>query len=246
MTAGVGLGILLFGSSYRKGKDIVRTFAPTYKRVTKMRTELDMDKPEHTMTTKMTEWEKMQAGEVYDDFDRDLFDRRVAAKKLFREYNKTNDDETERRGDIMRRLFRSVGRNVWIEPDFRCEFGQNITIGNDVYINFGCVILDCGQVRIGDGTLIGPNVGLFSGNHTTDAEERAAGGLIPRPITIGSRVWLCGSVTVVPGVTIGDGAVIGAGSVVTRDIPSGVVAAGNPCRVIREITPKDRIGYVKG
>ncbi len=191
----------------------------------------------------MTEWEKMQAGEIYNDFDRDLFDRRVEAKKLFRAYNRTDDDEVERRNDIMRQLFRSVGRNVWIEPDFRCEFGKNITIGNDVYINFGCVILDCGQVTIGDNTLIGPNVGLFSGNHTTDATERAAGGLIPKPITIGNRVWICGNVSIVPGVSVGDDSIIGAGSVVTHDIPAGVIAAGNPCRVLRTITEADRVGY---
>lgn len=191
----------------------------------------------------MTDWEKMQAGEIYNDFAEDLFNRRVEAKKLFREYNRLGDDEVQARRDIMRRLFKSVGRNVWIEPDFRCEFGRNISIGDDVYINFGCVILDCGQIRIGNNTLIGPNVGLFSGNHTTDPEERAAGGLIPKPITIGRRVWLCGNVTVTPGVTIGDDTIIGAGSVVTRDIPSGVIAAGNPCRVLRQITAADKTGY---
>ena len=191
----------------------------------------------------MTEWEKMQQGLVYNDFDRDLFDRRVEAKKLFREYNRTSDDEVDKRLSLMRRLFKSVGENVWIEPDFRCEFGKNITIGDDVYINFGCVVLDCGQVSIGSNTLIGPNVGLFSGNHATDAKERAEGGLIPKPITIGNRVWLCGNVTVVPGVTIGDDTIVGAGSVVTHDIPSGVIAAGNPCRVLRTITETDKIGY---
>ncbi len=191
----------------------------------------------------MTDWEKMQAGEIYNDFAEDLFNRRVEAKKLFREYNRLADDEVDRRNEIMRRLFRSVGRNVWIEPDFRCEFGKNITIGDDVYINFGCVILDCGQINIGNNTLIGPNVGLFSGNHTTDPQERADGGLIPKPITIGNRVWLCGNVTVTPGVSIGDDTIIGAGSVVTRDIPSGVIAAGNPCRVLRAITAADKTGY---
>ena len=193
----------------------------------------------------MTEWEKMQAGEIYNDFDSDLFNRRVEAKKLFRAYNATADDETEKRQDLMRRMFRSVGERVWIEPDFRCEFGKNITVGDDVYINFGCVVLDCGQVTIGRNTLIGPNVGIFSGNHTVDAGERAAGGLIPKPITIGERVWICGQVTIVPGVTIGNDTVIGAGSVVTRDIPSGVVAAGNPCRVIRSLTEADKVGYTR-
>lgn len=193
----------------------------------------------------MTEWEKMQAGLTYNDFDKDLFNRRVEAKKLFRAYNRTDDDEVEKRNDIMQRLFRHVGENVWIEPDFRCEFGKNITIGNNVYINFGCVILDCGQVSIGDDTLIGPNVGIFSGNHAADAGERTAGGLIPKPVVIGDRVWICGNVSIVPGVRIGDESVIGAGSVVTHDIPSGVIAAGNPCRVLRKITEKDKVGYRK-
>lgn len=193
----------------------------------------------------MTEWEKMQAGLTYNDFDKDLFNRRVEAKKLFRAYNRTDDDEVDKRNDIMHRLFRHVGENVWIEPDFRCEFGKNITIGNNVYINFGCVILDCGQVSIGDDTLIGPNVGIFSGNHAADAGERTAGGLIPKPIAIGDRVLICGNVSIVPGVRIGDESVIGAGSVVIHDIPSGVIAVGNPCRVLRKITEKDKVGYRK-
>lgn len=193
----------------------------------------------------MTEWEKMQAGQIYNDFDKDLFNRRVEAKKLFRAYNRTDDDEVDKRNDIMQRLFKHVGENVWIEPDFRCEFGKNITIGNNVYINFGCVILDCGQVSIGNNTLIGPNVGIFSGNHAADAGERTAGELIPKPVAIGDRVWICGNVSIVPGVRIGDESVIGAGSVVTHDIPSGVIAAGNPCRVLRKITEKDKVGYRK-
>ena len=191
----------------------------------------------------MTEWEKMQAGEIYDDFDRDLFLRRVEAKKLFREYNRLDDDDTERRQDIMRRLFGSVGRNVWIEPDFRCEFGRNISIGDDVYINFGCVILDCGPVSIGAQTLIGPNVGIYDASHALDADERMAGALKPGSVSIGRRVWIGGGTIILPDVSIGDDTVIGAGSVVTHDIPSGVVAVGNPCRVLRPITPADRLGY---
>lgn len=190
-----------------------------------------------------TDWEKMQAGEIYNDFSTELFNMRVEAKRLFRAYNRLDDDDVDKRRNIMSKLFRQVGKNVWIEPDFRCEFGKNIIIGNDVYINFGCVILDCGLVTIGNQVLIGPNVGIFSGNHTIDAEERAAGGLVPKPVTIGNRVWLCGNVSIVPDITIGDDTVIGAGSVVTRDIPAGVVAAGNPCKVIRKITHADKVGY---
>ena len=191
----------------------------------------------------MTEWEKMQACQIYNDFDQDLFNRRVEAKKLFNEYNKTDDDDAEKRQDIMRRLFRGVGERVYMEPVFRCEFGKNITVGNDVYINFGCTILDCAQVTIGDNTLIGPNVSMYSANHSLDAQERTTGGLIPKEIHVGNRVWIGGNTTILAGVSIGDESVIGAGSVVTREIPSGVVAAGNPCRVLREITENDKTGY---
>ena len=190
-----------------------------------------------------TEWEKMQDGEVYNDFDRDLFNRRVEAKKLFRRYNKTDDSETRERDSILRQLFKSVGKNLWIEPDFRCEFGKNISIGNDVYINFGCVILDCGEVSIGNEVLIGPNVGLYDANHALDAQERMDGALIPGNIRIGNRVWIGGGTIILPNVTIGDDTVIGAGSIVTHSIPSGVVAVGNPCRVLREITQEDKLGY---
>lgn len=193
----------------------------------------------------MTEWERAQKGFVYNDFDEDLFQRRVAAKKLFKAYNKTNDDEVELRGTILRQLFNSLGNNVWIEPDFRCEFGTNITVGDDVYINFGCIILDCAKVTIGSHTLIGPNAGLYAANHSTDATERINGGCYSKPIHIGKNVWLGGDVKIIGGVSVGDNTIIGAGSVVTKDIPSNVIAVGNPCRVIREITEKDKIDYTE-
>lgn len=192
----------------------------------------------------MTEWEKMQQGLIYNDFDSDLFDRRVQAKKLFKEFNRTEDEEVEKRKEIMQKLFRKVGERVWMEPNFTCEFGKNITIGDDVYINFGCTILDCAQVVIGNNTLIGPNVSMYSANHSNDAEERIAGALIPKEIHIGNRVWVGGGSTILAGVHIGDDVVIGSSSVVTHDIPSGVIAVGNPCRVLRKITDKDKVGFV--
>lgn len=191
----------------------------------------------------MTEWEKLQAGLPYNDFDRDLFDRRVAAKKLFRAYNRTEDGETALRRKLLTELFRSLGRNVWIEPDFRCEFGKNITVGDNTYINFGCVILDCAAVTIGADCLLGPNIGIYAVNHAPDPGERTLGGCRGEPVTVGDRVWLGGDVKILPGVTIGDGAIVGTGSVVTRDIPAGVVAFGNPCRVVREITESDKWGF---
>ena len=191
----------------------------------------------------MTEWERLQNGMIYNDFDKDLFDRRVAAKKLFRAYNKTDDEEVALRHQIMQQLFQKVGENVWIEPDFKCEFGKNITIENDIYINFGCVILDCAKGTIGSHTLLGPNVGLYAANHATDANERINGGCYGKPIHIGKNVWLGGDVKVLPGVSIGDNTIIGTGSIVTKDIPANVIAVGNPCKVIKEITEADKTSY---
>lgn len=168
----------------------------------------------------MTEWEKLQTGQLYNDFDRGLFKRRIAAKRLFRAYNRTDDDEQTERRALMEQLFGSVGKNVWIEPDFRCEFGKNITIEDNAYINFGCVILDCAAVTIGADSLLGLNIGLYAVNHATDAEARIHGACWSSPIHIGRRVWLGGDVKVLAGVTIGDDTIIGAGSVVTKDIPS--------------------------
>ena len=193
----------------------------------------------------MTEWEKLQNGQIYNDFDDDLFKRRIAAKKLFCKYNKTEDEEVELRNQIMNDLFKHVGKDVWIEPDFRCEFGKNITIEDNVYINFGCVILDCAEVTIGANTLFGPNIGLYPVNHAIDAEERIHGGCIGKPIHIGKNVWFGGDVKVLAGVTIGDNTIIGTGSIVTKDIPSNVIAVGNPCKVIRPITEADKTDYMQ-
>lgn len=194
---------------------------------------------------RLTAWERMQRDMIYDDFDIDLFNRRVEAKKIFKQYNRTTDDQPEERRRLLKELFGRVGENVHIEPDLFCEFGKNIYIGNDVYINFGAVLLDCSRITIGSNVLIGPNVGMYSGNHSIDPEERAQGALIGGRITVEDKVWIAGDVKIVPGVTIGEGAVIGCGSIVTRDIPPRTVAAGNPCRVIRPITPADTLGFTK-
>ena len=193
----------------------------------------------------MTEWEKLQKGLIYNDFDNDLFQRRITAKKLFKAYNKTDDEDIELRNQILKQLLKKVGENVWIEPDFKCEFGKNITIEDDVYINFGCIILDCAEVTIGSHTLLGPNIGLYPVNHSTDAEERINGGCYGKPIHIGKNAWLGGDVKVLAGVTVGDNAIIGTGSIVTKNIPSDVIAAGNPCKVIRKITEADKTDYLK-
>ncbi|MDD5872205.1 MAG: sugar O-acetyltransferase [Clostridia bacterium] len=191
----------------------------------------------------MTEWEKLQNGQMYNDFDEDLFQRRVAAKKLFKAYNRTEDDDVELRKSIMKELFKKVGENVWIELDFRCEFGRNITIDDNVYINFGCVISDYADVFIGDNTLLRPNVGIYPVNHAIDAQERINGGCCAKPVHIGRNVWLGGDVKVLAGVTIGDNTIIGTGSIVKKDIPANVIAVGNPCKVLRQITEEDKTEY---
>lgn len=193
----------------------------------------------------MTEWEKILTGRMYNDFDDDLFQRRVAAKKLFRPYNQTSDEQVGRRRELMAALFKSVGENVWIEPDFRCEFGKNISIEDHVYINFGGVILDCAEVYIGANTLIGPNLGIYAVNHAIDAEERIKGGCIGKPVRIGRNVWLGGDVKLLGGVSIGDNTIIGTGSVVTKSIPANTIAVGNPCKILRPITEADKTDYLK-
>ena len=188
----------------------------------------------------MTEWEKMLAGLPNNDRAPELEARRLVAKRLFRAYNKTTEEDVDVREEIKRQLFRSVGKNVFIEPDFICEMGNNITIGDHVFMNFGCIIFDMGEVTIGDHVMFGPRVGISTTNHAFDPEERINNVVISKPVHIGSRVWVAADVKIVQGVTIGDDSIIGAGSVVTKDIPAGVIAAGNPCRVLHPITEKDR------
>lgn len=188
----------------------------------------------------MIEWEKLQKGEIYNDLDEDLYNRRIRAKKLFRAYNRTEEEDAEKRRQLLGELFAKIGENVWVEPDFCCEYGSNIEIEDHVYINFDCVILDCARVKIGARSLLGPRVGIYAVNHALDAKERLSGVCIGKPVTIGKNVWIGGDTKILAGVTIGDDTVIGAGSVVTKDIPSGVVAVGNPCRVIRKITEEDK------
>lgn len=188
----------------------------------------------------MTEWERMLAGLPQNDRAPELEERRLTAKRLFRAYNRTTEEDAEVREEIKQKLFRSVGKNVFIEPDFICEMGNNITIGDNVFMNFGCIIFDMGEVTIGSHVMFGPRVGIYTTNHAFDPEERIANVVVSKPVKIGDRVWVAADVKILQGVTVGDDSIIGAGSVVTHDIPAGVIAAGNPCRVIRKITVQDR------
>lgn len=186
----------------------------------------------------------MRTGTMYNDLTPELVQARQNAVLLTNQYNASFGRPPAERERILRGLLGGLGAQVHFEPTFRCEFGRNITIGNNFYANFDCILLDAAPITIGDHVLFGPRVGLYSANHALDAAERAAGGCYARPITIGNGVWVGAGVHINPGVCIGEGSIIGSGSVVTRDVPAGVVAAGVPCRVIRSLTPADRTGFV--
>ncbi len=182
-----------------------------------------------------TEKEKMLSGELYNALDKELSDERLRTRLLLKVLNDTSYDQTEKRAGLLKDLIPVSGDDLWLEPPFYCDYGTNIKTGDKVFFNFNCVVLDVMQVTIGSRTLFGPNVQIYTATHPMNFMERAAGLEFARPVTIGEDAWIGGSVVICPGVTIGDRAVIGAGSVVTRDIPSDVFAAGNPCRIIRTL-----------
>ena len=179
--------------------------------------------------------DRMLAGELYDPLDAELVAGRERARDLCQALNATRERNTDERRRILRELFGAGGDTVWMQPPFFCDYGSNIELGERVFFNFNCVVLDVCPVRIGDFTLFGPAVQIYTPMHPLNAEQRRREEF-GKPVTIGSDVWVGGGAIILPGVRIGSRAVIGAGSVVTRDVPDGVFAAGNPCRVIREIT----------
>jgi maltose O-acetyltransferase len=182
-----------------------------------------------------TEKEKMLAGELYDPLDKQLTEERLQARLLLKALNDTSENDTEGRARILQKLIPNAGAGLWLQPPFYCDYGTNIQIGERVFFNFNCVILDVTTVTIGSRTMFGPNVQVYTATHPIDHRARASGLEYAKPITIGEDVWIGGSAVICPGVTIGARTVIGAGSVVTKDIPADVFAAGNPCRVIRGI-----------
>jgi len=184
----------------------------------------------------------MATGKPYDDLDPLLIDRRNRATEKTNALNAAQ--KASQRARLFQELVGSTGSEPDVNPNFRCEFGDNVHVGDHFYANYDCVMLDGAPITIGDNVLFGPKVGLYTSNHLFDAAERKLGGCIAKPITVGSRCWLAANVTVLPGVTIGDDTIIGAGSVVTHDIPANVIAAGNPCRVLRPITAADKTGFV--
>jgi len=187
--------------------------------------------------------EKMIAGLPYIDSDGQLFKERQYAKEELKRFNDSEPNQIKFRKQIIQKLFKTTGSRFFLEPPFRCDYGYNITIGENFYSNYNCTILDCAPVTIGENVLFGPNVSLFTAGHPLHFEARNQGWEFAQPIVIEDNVWIGGHVVVNPGVRIGKNAVIGSGSVVTKDIPANVIAAGNPCRIIRPITETDRITY---
>lgn len=181
-----------------------------------------------------SEKEKMLAGELYNAGEEELVKEREYAKSLTFEFNQTSPAEKEKRQEILHKLICAKGL-FHIEAPFNCDYGYNIEVGENFYANYGCIILDVNKVKIGDNALLGPNVQIYTAAHPIDPLERLSGKEYARTITIGNNVWVGGGTIICPGVKIGDNVTIGAGSVVTKDIPDNVVAAGNPCRVIKKI-----------
>jgi maltose O-acetyltransferase len=182
-----------------------------------------------------TQRELMLAGELYLASDPELVELRRRARELTRRFNATREDQPAERETILRELFGSLGQRVEIEPTFRCDYGFNIHAADGLYMNFDCVILDVCEVRIGRSCFLAPGVHIYTATHPLDAALRCSGPELGKPVRIGDRVWIGGRAVILPGVTIGDDVVIGAGSVVTRDVPAGMLVAGNPARVIRPI-----------
>lgn len=183
----------------------------------------------------MTEAEKMVAGLPYNIMAPELKEARRKAHLAVYAYNRSDPLEDGPPSAILRDLFGSIGADVFIETPFRCAYGMNIHLGDEVYFNTGCVILDCARVEIGTKTLLGPCVQIYTAIHPLDPAERAAQMETAKPVVLGRNVWIGGGAILLPGVTVGDNAVVGAGSVVTRDVAAGTVVAGNPARLIRRI-----------
>ena len=183
----------------------------------------------------------MLAGNWYDDLTTERVDAREEAVHRTNAYNASYGKPAAEREELLTALLGQAGKGAFFEPSFRCEFGFNISVGDDFYANFDCIMLDGGGITIGNNVLFGPRVSVYTTNHALDPADRALGACIAKPVVIGDNVWVGGGVTINPGVTIGSGSVIGSGSIVTKDVPPNTIAAGVPARILREITPEDRV-----
>ena len=188
----------------------------------------------------MTEKEKMLSGKLYMASDAELRKEAKKCRKLIRLFNNSTEEEIDYRTSLLKDLFGKVGKNVFIEPTFRCDYGKNIYIGDNFFANYDCIILDVCKVEIGNNVMFGPRVSVYTAGHPIDAEVRITGLEFGKEIKIGDNVWVGGNTVINPGIKIGDNVVIGSGSVVTKDIEDDVIVAGNPCRVLRKITDEDK------
>lgn len=188
--------------------------------------------------------EIIKSGKLYnceiENLDKELCAKRMEFKELLYDFNNSRPSELEKRQEILKKVLAEMGEGCYIEPPFYANWGCNVHIGDNFYANFSLTVVDDTDIFIGDNVMIAPNVVLATGTHPIDPNLRAPAHQYNAPIHIGNRVWIGAGAVILPGITIGDDSVIGAGSVVTRDIPAGVVAVGNPCRVLRKITDRDR------
>ncbi len=193
----------------------------------------------------MTQKERMLNGLPYKAWLDGLSEERMECKELIYEYNNLRPSERERKFELIKEILGQTGDYVNIEAPFHCDYGKNIEVGEEFFANYNFTVLDVAKVTIGDYAQIAPNVSIYTAGHPIHPDSRNSGYEYGIPVTIGNNVWIGGNSVILPGVTIGDNVVIGAGSVVTKDIPDNMIAAGNPCKVIREITEADRDYYYK-
>ena len=193
----------------------------------------------------MNQKERMLSGLPYKAWEDGLDAERAACKARIYEFNLLRPEEQDRIPELLKKLLGKTGKRLWIEPPFHCDYGWNIEVGENFYANYNLTILDVGKVTFGDNVMLAPNVSVYAAGHPVHPASRNSGYEYGAPVTVGNNVWIGGSAVILPGVTVGDNAVIGAGSVVTKDVPANVIAVGNPCRVIREITDADRKFYFK-
>lgn len=193
----------------------------------------------------MTEKERMLSGKLYIAQGEELARDNKKSRRLTRLFNQTTEEQQDYRVQLLKELFESTGEKLYMEPPFHCDYGCHISVGENFYANYDCIILDVCKVKIGRNVFFGPRVSIYTAGHPTDAEVRGALLEFGKPVTIGDDVWVGGNTVINPGVTIGNRVVIGSGSVVTKDIPDDVIAVGNPCRVLRKITEEDK-AYWKG
>ncbi|GKX31299.1 galactoside O-acetyltransferase [Vallitalea longa] len=193
----------------------------------------------------MNQRERMLKGLPYKASLDGLKEDRLENKKKIYAYNNLNPDKIEDTKKIIKNILGKTGENVYIEQPFHCDYGYNIEVGNNFYANYNCIMLDVGKITIGENVMLAPNVSIYTAGHPIHPDSRNSGYEYGISVSIGNNVWIGGNVVINPGVNIGDNVVIGSGSVVTKDIPANMIAVGNPCKVIREITEEDRKYYYK-